>query len=48
MEAQKATDKEATYKGADDADDQIGQQPMIAAGDPLGDPSGQDTDDDRL
>jgi hypothetical protein len=45
MEAEKTTDQEATDKSANDADDQVGQQSMIAAGDPLGNPTSQDTND---
>jgi hypothetical protein len=46
LEAQKTADEEAADKRSDDADDQIGQQSVIAAGNPFGQPAGEDTNDD--
>jgi len=42
----KTTDKEAADKGADDANNQIGQQTVVPAGYALGNPSSQNTNDD--
>jgi len=46
LEAQKTADEEAADKRSDDADDQIGQQSVITAGNPFGQPASQDTNDD--
>ena len=39
---EKAAHHQTTDEGACDADDQIGQQAMIAAGDPFGEPTGNE------
>ena len=46
MEPEKVADKEAANEGAEDTDNEVRQQPMIAAGDPLGDPASQDANND--
>ena len=46
LEPKKTADKEAADKGADDANNQIGQKPVVPAGYALGNPSRQDTNDD--
>ena len=45
VEAKKSADNETADESADDADDKIGQQAMIAASDPFGEPAGKDADD---
>jgi hypothetical protein len=46
VEAQQTTNKKPANEGADDTYDQVGQQSVIAAGDALGEPSGENADHD--